>query len=101
MTDQDPVTGKFVKGNKANPGGRKRTDLSIVALIDRAMTEEDWLFVISAQIKRARRGDQKAIEWLTDRRFGKAIQQTDNKHKVSLDLTINWDNETTDASDSD
>lgn len=101
MTDKDPVTGKFVNGNKANPGGRKRTDLSIIALIDRAMTSDDWLFIISAQIKRARRGDQKAIEWLTDRRFGKAIQQNENKHSGTLDITINWGDGITDASDSD
>ena len=74
MTDQDPVTGKFVKGNKANPGGRKRSDLSISALIDAVVTEADWMFIIGTLKKRARRGDIKAIDMLLDRRFGKAMQ---------------------------
>ena len=75
MTDRD-ASGKFVKGNTGNPGGRPKSDLSIIALIDAVVTAEDWKFIIEAQVKRARRGDNKAIEWLTDRRFGKAIQAT-------------------------
>jgi hypothetical protein len=75
MTDQDPKSGRFVKGNKANPGGHKRTDLSISALIDNAVTEADWLFIIGNLRTKARRGDVKAIEMLMDRRFGKAVTQ--------------------------
>jgi hypothetical protein len=71
------ANGRFVAGESANPGGRPKSELSITALIDKAMTEADWLFIIEAQIKRARRGDQKSIEWLTDRRFGKALQATE------------------------
>ena len=88
MTDRD-ASGKFVPGNKANPGGKiKRTDLTITALIDAAMTEDDWRFIIKAQVTRARRGDHRAIDWLTDRRFGKAVQPTDNEH--SGELTFLW-----------
>ena len=90
MTDQDPKTGKFVKGNKANPGGRPKADLSISALIDEAVTVDDWKFIITAQLKKARRGDQKSVEWLTDRRFGKPLQQTENKHEGSLTVSIEW-----------
>ena len=75
MTDRD-ASGKFTKGNTGNPGGRPKSDLSITALIDAVVTVDDWKFIIEAQVKRARRGDNKAIEWLTDRRFGKAIQAT-------------------------
>ena len=90
MTDQDPKTGKFVKGNKANPGGRTRSDLSLSALIDEAVTDDDWKFIIKAQLTRARRGDQKSIEWLTDRRFGKAMQPTENKHDMNINVTVDW-----------
>lgn len=90
MTDRD-ASGKFTKGNKANPGGRERTDLSLSALIDEAVTKEDWVFIVKAQLKKARRGDHKSIEWLSDRRFGKAIQPTDNKHSGVIEVVINWD----------
>ncbi len=90
MTDRD-ASGKFVKGNSANPGGRPRSDLSLSALIDGAVTEDDWKFIITAQLKKARRGDHKSVEWLTDRRFGKAVQPTDNKHEGTINVIIDWD----------
>ena len=74
MTDRD-ASGKFVKGNNANPGGRPKSDLSITALIDAAVNEDDWKFIIAALLKKARRGDHKAIEMLLDRRFGRPVQQ--------------------------
>jgi hypothetical protein len=90
MTDRD-ASGKFVAGNKANPGGKiKRTDLTITALIDSVVTDDDWKFIIETLLKRARRGDNKAIEMLLDRRFGKAMQPTDNKHTGELNLVIDW-----------
>lgn len=76
MTDRDPNSGKFVKGVSGNPGGRPKSDISITALIDAAVTEADWKFIIAALLKKARRGDVKATEMLMDRRFGKPVQQT-------------------------
>jgi hypothetical protein len=74
MTERGP-DGKFIKGNSGNPGGRPKSDYSITALIDAAVGESDWIFIIGVLLKRARRGDVKAIEMLMDRRFGKAIMQ--------------------------
>ncbi len=73
VADRDPKTGKFIKGNKANPGGRPK-GLSITALIDKAVTENDWVEIIEILYTKAKRGDLKAIEMLMDRRFGKATQ---------------------------
>lgn len=87
MTDRD-ASGKFVKGKSGNPGGRPKSDLSITALIDAAVTVEDWQAIVAVQLKRAKKGDYKAIEWLTDRRFGKAIQPTDNRHEG--EVTFLW-----------
>ena len=92
MTDQDPSTGRFVKGNKANPGGRVRSDLSITTLIDKAVSDADWDFIIKQMLKQARRGNLKAIEMLMDRRFGKAIQATDNTHSGELTYKIEYVN---------
>jgi hypothetical protein len=78
MTDRDPQSGKFLPGNKANPGGRPRNDLVISALIDEVVKPDDWRFIIGELKKRARRGDVKATEMLMDRRFGKAIQAVEH-----------------------
>lgn len=88
MTDRDPNSGKFVAGNRANPGGRPRTDLVLSALIDEAVTLEDWKFIIGELKKRARRGDLKAIEMLMDRRFGKPVQTNENKNENSGAYTL-------------
>lgn len=77
MTDQDPKTGRFVAGNKANPGGRPKAEVSITALIDQAVSPTDWMDIIQKLLKMARAGNLKAIEMLMDRRFGKALQTTE------------------------
>lgn len=74
MTDRGP-DGRFLKGSSPNPGGRPKSDLSITALIDEAVTADDWKEIITVLFKRAKRGDLKAIEMLLDRRFGKPVQQ--------------------------
>lgn len=50
-------------------------ETSVSALIDAAVTVEDWQAIIATLANRARRGDLKAIEMLLDRRFGKPVQQ--------------------------
>ncbi|MHB8962006.1 MAG: DUF5681 domain-containing protein [Saccharofermentanales bacterium] len=73
MAERDPKSGKFVKGKSGNPGGRPK-GLSIIALIDAAVSEADWRNIISILKTKASRGDLKALEMLMDRRFGKATQ---------------------------
>lgn len=76
MTDRDG-NGRFVAGNRANPGGRPKSELNITTLIDDAVTVDDWKFIFETLKKKARRGDMKAIEMLMDRRFGKPKQSTE------------------------
>lgn len=73
VAKRDPTTGKFVKGESGNPGGRPK-GLSITALIDKAICENDWVRIIETLFSKANRGDLKAIEMLMDRRFGKPGQ---------------------------
>jgi hypothetical protein len=99
MTDRDPETGKFLPGNNANPGGRARSDITLTALIDKAVTPADWDFIIKNLLKMARRGNLKAIEMLMDRRFGKPIQATDNTHTGDMVYRIEYINTPYPASD--
>lgn len=86
MVAQRNDKGQFVKGESGNPGGRKVADYSITELIDGVVTVDDWKFIFELLKKKARRGDMKAIEMLMDRRFGKSIQPTDNKHSGELSI---------------
>ena len=90
MTDRDPTSGKFLPGNKANPGGRPK-GLSITALIDKAVSEADWIFILDVLLRKARRGDVKAIDMLLDRRFGKAMQPLTGKDGSPIELVISWE----------
>jgi hypothetical protein len=92
MVLKDPETGRFVKGASGNPGGRPKSELSITALIDSVVSENDWLFIIGVLKKRARRGDVKAIEMLMDRRFGKAIQVNEHTGKDGSAIRIEYVN---------
>lgn len=84
--------GQFAKGVSGNPGGRPSGDISITALIDRAVSIDDWLFIFDLLKKKAFRGDLKAIEMLLDRRFGKAIQANEHTGKDGGPIVIvNWD----------
>ena len=77
MANRDPVTGKFLPGNSANPGGRPKGEVSITALIDEAVTGDDWRFIIKKMRDMARRGNLKVIEMLMDRRWGKPTQKNE------------------------
>ena len=96
MVTQRGPDGKFKKGESGNPGGRPKSELpTITALIDAVVTAEDWMFIFDVLLKRARRGDNKAIEMLMDRRFGKAIQTNEisGKGGTAINLKIDWDND--------
>lgn len=82
--------GQFIKGESGNPGGRPVGSLSITALIDEAVTAEDWKLIIGELKKRAKRGDLKATEMLMDRRFGKAAQAIDQNNSGSVKIIVEY-----------
>lgn len=61
---------------------------SISALIDAAVTVENWQEIIAILFARAKRGDLKAIEMLMDRRFGKAIQRNENSDDGTVTILV-------------
>lgn len=80
--------GRFQKGISGNPGGMKKSEFSISALIDKCVTKADWIDMLNAAKIKAKRGDIKCIEWLTDRRFGKPSQPITGKKDEPLAVTI-------------
>lgn len=71
--------------NKSNRGGKRagagrpsdqRTKI-LTEMLDGVISPEMWITLIESTYQRAIDGDQRALEWLTDRRFGKAQQQVD------------------------
>ena len=87
VAKRDPTTGKFVKGESGNPGGRPK-GLSITALIDKAICENDWVRIIETLFSKANRGDLKAIEMLMDRRFGKPGQPITGEDGDKLRIVV-------------
>lgn len=84
--------GQFCKGESGNPGGRPVAELSITALIDAAVSAEDWDFIIKQLLKQARRGNLKAAEMLMDRRFGKPVQVNENNNSGGLKVEVEYVN---------
>lgn len=78
MVERDE-NGHLKKGSILNPNGRptKSIEENFNALIDKAVSEKDWLEILSVAAKQAKRGDSIARAWLADRRYGKAIQKTE------------------------
>jgi len=68
--------GRFIKGVSGNPKGRalRVAEDDFKRLIDRAVTITDWIAIIAKAKEQAVRGDNRAREWLADRRYGKAPQ---------------------------
>lgn len=88
MGDRDPATGRFTKDNKANPGGRPKGVVSVVEMIDEAVSPSDWREIFDEVVRRAKRGNLKALEILLDRRFGKPTQVNENKNTGTV--TVIW-----------
>jgi hypothetical protein len=89
VTDRAP-NGRFIKGQSGNPGGRKRSEFSIDALIDEIVTPDDWRAILRAAREKAKEGDLKAIELLLDRRFGKALQKNEHTGENGAPITIRF-----------
>ena len=68
MTDKDPKTGRFTKGNKASPGRPpKAAKEDYIDILYEVVTVERWRKLIEAQVKRAERGDIQAFNAIANR----------------------------------
>jgi len=97
---RDPTTGKFLPGhkpqNKRHNGGRKASEFSIQALIDDAVSEDDWRRMIArrralalGEVEGAKPDEEtRAFKELADRRWGKAKELIDVKHEGGLTLIV-------------
>lgn len=78
MTDQDPVTGKFVKGNKASPGRKpKERELRYYDILMSTVTFEVWAEIVKKAAEQAKKGDQAARKWLADYLVGPPVNRTE------------------------
>lgn len=76
MSDRDPNTGKFVRGNRANPGGRPKAAISLEALTS-CVSEDELRLMVRKLVELSLAGDLKAMEMLLDRIYGKPQQRTE------------------------
>lgn len=54
-------------------GAYKKKSIRLSETFDAVIKDEDWRAIVESAVNKAMGGDMKAIEWLTDRYFGKAI----------------------------
>lgn len=59
------ATGQFAPGGKGGPGRPKRqTEFERYDTLRDALTDDHWRTIIDVTIRRAKKGDHKALEWL-------------------------------------
>ena len=84
----DPVTGKFVKGNKA--GGRKTRPVEqrYLERFKKCVSVDDIDEIIKVAVKGAKRGDPQDRKFVFDYLVG---QRTENDVNIIGTLQVNWD----------
>lgn len=84
--------GRFVKGHPDQGAGRKprATEDDFLALLDDAVTAQDWIEIINKAKSQAKKGDAIARAWLTDRRFGKVKQPIDQNNSGSVKIVVEY-----------
>ena len=85
--------GKWEKGTSGNPGGRPINRGEYLQKLDTTLTDEDWIAIIAMAIKRAKLGDSRARQWLSDYVLGKAIQGIDLFGETTSELIIRYVND--------
>jgi hypothetical protein len=66
--------GRFKKGSVANPGGRSHEQVARIAALQNAVSDADITAIMEKAVRKACRGDVRAMEFVFDRLFGKAAQ---------------------------
>jgi len=70
--ERDPKTGRFVLGTSGNPNGRGNDRQAKLHAMLSAVSVDDAVAIIQAQVAKAKEGNTKAAEFVCDRLFGKA-----------------------------
>lgn len=78
-----PKEAQFKPGQSGNPNGRPNKIPAIDKLLS-DIPESDYEKVIQALLKKAHKGDTRAIELLLDRAYGKAKQEIKVEGKTVL-----------------
>ena len=77
---EPPKEHRFKPGNQLARGhhaDRAGAVAKLIARCQRAVKPKDWDEIVGALVAKAKRGDNKAAEWLWDRLVGKPKQQTE------------------------
>ncbi len=76
MADRDD-NGRFVKGKTGNPNGRprRRTEDEYLDATIGCVTIKDWREIVNAAKVKAKRGDPRARQWLSDYLLGPPQQR--------------------------
>jgi hypothetical protein len=76
VTNQDPNSGKFVKGNKASPGRPpKEREGRYYDILMTTVTFEVWGKIVQKAADQAVKGDQAARKWLADYLVGPPVER--------------------------
>ena len=68
--------GQFAKGNKGGPGRpRRRTEDQYLAATIGAVSLKDWREIVATAVAKAKRGDSRARQWLSDYVMGPPVQR--------------------------
>jgi len=86
MARQRDEKGRFIKGHSGNPTGRmpKDREVKFYDLTVSAVTEDEWVDIVKAAVRLAKKGDAQARKWLSDHLIGLPQQK--------VDLTTNGEN---------
>ena len=76
--------GRFVPGAAANPGGRSSEQAARITALQNAVTDADITAIMRKAVAQARRGNIRAMEFLCDRLFGKALQAQEQLGEVLI-----------------
>ena len=80
---QRDSNGRFVKGNTAGKGGnggrpKRSVEDKYIKALSRRVTMGDWTKICDIAIARAKAGDARARQWLSDYLMGKPIQRMEH-----------------------
>jgi len=95
LADRDDK-GRFVKGHKPfntkNKGGRPKrtTEEKYLRVLHATVKLEDWKHIILTAMARAKSGDSRARQWLSDYLLGKPAQQITLQTVGDVRIKLKW-----------